>query len=480
MPWRLSLFLLILSSTLQAAPPGFENIFPAGGQIGTQVDVQVAGAGLDKPAAKAWISTPSILATASDQPKKFSLAISKDAVAGPYLMRLFTDAGVTAPRIFEVGNKAERIEKEPNDSLSDAKIAEAGMDITLNGVLGKSGDVDTHPIRVRKDKPIYATLHGYALGSPMDPALRLLNENGLEVAACHDTQNLDPIIQYHPKADGLFFLQVFAFAHPPAADVAFQGSANHVYRLTVTEEPPKRLAVSVPKELIIPALFNGCIAKPREEDIFHFSTKKGDDLQITIRAQAIDSPLDVTMRLEDADGNILKQADDTEKEKPDPDLHWKSPKDGTYKLVIADRFRHGSSDHLYELSIKAFTPSLTATLDTHAYQLEPGKTADLKINVKTSGPFTGKIQARAVQLPAGVTSAVIDVPAKGGEIKLTLSATPDAAPSQAPFAVEVTTSVPDAAKTTLAIYSIPFTEPRGDLLIMTDTQPWLTVMAKKK
>jgi len=33
--------------------------------------------------------------------------------------------------------------------------------------------------------------------------------------------------------------------------------------------------------------------------------------------------------------------------------------------------------------------------------------------------------------------------------------------------------------TVTASYAIPFTEPRGDLLIMTDTRPWLTVVAQK-
>jgi hypothetical protein len=34
-------------------------------------------------------------------------------------------------------------------------------------------------------------------------------------------------------------------------------------------------------------------------------------------------------------------------------------------------------------------------------------------------------------------------------------------------------------ETVTASYAIPFLEPRGDLLIMTDTHPWLTVVAKK-
>ena len=125
-------------------------------------------------------------------------------------------------------------------------------------------------------------------------------------------------------------------------------------------------------------------------------------------------------------------------------------------------------------------PSLAATLDTHAYRLEAGKTVEVKVTVKTNGTFAGKIKAQAVPLPSGVTAEGVDVPAKGGEVKLTLKATAEVVANQAPFAVEIVTSAPDAVQTVTASYAVPFTEPRGDLLIMTDTHPWLTVVAGKK
>ncbi len=476
---RVSWIVLMLGTAAQAAPPGFESIFPAGGQAGSRVEVRVAGAGLDKESPQAWTSDPRIVVLAGDKPKKFFLNIAKEAVPGPYLIRLHTDAGATPPRIIEVGKFEELLEKEPNDAFAEVKMAEAKMNVTINGVLEKSGDVDTHAIRVQKGKTITLELHGYAVGSPMDPAMRLLNERGIEIAAGHDTHNLDPRIEHTPAADGVLFVQVFAFAHPPAADVALKGSANHVYRLAVSDEPKKAAPASEPKSITSPSTITGGIAKPREEDVFILSAKKGDDLAISVRAQAIRSLLDATLRIEDADGKSLQQADDGEKDSLDPALRWKAPKDGEFRLVVADRFHQGSADHGYELTVKPFVSSLTGTLDTHAYMLEAGKTVEVKLNVKTGGTFAGKIQARAAQLPVGVTADVVDVPAKGGEVKLTLKAAPEAAASQAPFAVEIVTSAPDAVMTVIASYAIPFTEPRGDLLITSDTHPWLTVTAKK-
>jgi hypothetical protein len=477
-----ALFMMLLGccGAAQAAPPSFESIFPAGGQVGTQTEVKFGGKGLEKNSPQAWSSDPKLTIVTGKKPNLFQLGISADAAPGPRLLRFFTSEGATAPRIIEIGQFEELIETEPNDTLVTAKANPAKMNVTINGVLEKAGDVDTHAFPAKKGQRIILELHGYGIGSAMDPAMRLLNEQGVEIEAGHDTHNLDPRIEHTAAADGTLFLQVFAFSHPPAADVAFKGSVHHVYRLTLTDEPKKMPRLNEPKTITVPTVLTGSIAKAREEDVFSFTAKKGDDLQITVRAQALRSPLDAILRIEDTDGKTLQQADDGDKENLDPALRWKAPKDGEFKFVIADRSHQGSADHLYEFSVKPFVPSLTGTLDTHAYRLEAGKNVEVKLTVKVNGTLTGKIQARAVNLPAGVTAEPVNVPMKGGEVKLTLKVAADAAASQAPFAVEIGASeAPDATPSVIASYVIPFAEPRGDLLIMSDTHPWLTVVEKK-
>ena len=43
----LCIMLLGCCGAAQAAPPSLESIFPAGGQVGTQIEVKVAGKGLE-------------------------------------------------------------------------------------------------------------------------------------------------------------------------------------------------------------------------------------------------------------------------------------------------------------------------------------------------------------------------------------------------------------------------------------------------
>jgi len=463
-------FVILISSFVipaRAAPPGFESIFPAGGQIGTRVECTVAGKGLEGSSLLAWSNRPGVVLLAGEKPKKFIATLAKDAKPGPCLVRFYTNDGSSPPRVFEIGNLPEHLEKEPNDAFTEAKSAEPRMNAVINGVLEKSGDVDTHAIRVQKGKAIMLELHGYALGSPMDPALRLLDSRGVEIRGAHDSHNLDPRLSYTPGTDGPLFVQILAFAHPPAADVALKGSASHVYRLLITDEAPKP-ATNEPKVLTLPAAIQGLLAKPREEDVFILTVKKGDELALAVHSRAFDALL----RIDDSDGKMITQSDDGESS--DPSLRWKAPKDGEFKIVVGDRFHGGSPEHAYELSAKPFTPTLTAMLDTHAYRVEAGKDVEVKITVKLNGTFAAKLQAKALDLPPGLTAEPVEVPAKGGEIKMKLKAAPEAAASQAPFRVEIS----DGTQTFAATYLIPFTEPRGDLLVTTDTQPWLTVAAK--
>ena len=123
---------LLAANLLPAAPPALENIFPAGGQVGTRVECVVAGKGLESGSPVAWTNHPGLVLLAGDKPKKFVATIAKDVPAGPYLVRFYNDEGSTPPHIWEVGTRAETLEKEPNDGLADAKSAEPQMNVTGN------------------------------------------------------------------------------------------------------------------------------------------------------------------------------------------------------------------------------------------------------------------------------------------------------------------------------------------------------------
>jgi hypothetical protein len=245
-----------------------------------------------------------------------------------------------------------------------------------------------------------------------------------------------------------------------------------VYRLRVVEdaEPstalvPENAKISVPGESV------GVLAKKGEEDVFTFSAKEGEELVLEVHSRRFDAAL----RVEDAEGKSLATADDGEGGSTDPVLRWKAPKDGEFKLVVLDRDRGGGPRQAYQAKVTAAKPTLTAVLDNHAYRIEAGKSVEVKITLKVTGKFTGKVAASVLGLPAGLSAEMKEADAKSGEIKVTLKAAPEAATNQATFRVELAVD----GQTFLPSYVVPFTEPRGDLLITTDTRPWLTVAAAK-
>ncbi len=136
--------------------------------------------------------------------------------------------------------------------------------------------------------------------------------------------------------------------------------------------------------------------------------------------------------------------------------------------------------YLYGLECGPPKQEVIATLDASAYKLEAGGTTEVKVNVKMNGEFKAKLGFRADGLPEGVTLKAADekVSLKGGEVKLTLSATPEAKPANQPFEVVIATFPPDAPMTTKATFDLRGVEPRGDRLVNEGSQAWLTVTGK--
>ena len=101
------------------------------------------------------------------------------------------------------------------------------------------------------------------------------------------------------------------------------------------------------------------------------------------------------------------------------------PTDGVYQAVITDLFGQGGPEHVYRLRIAAPTPEFSGSVTAPNFTVEPGKTNEVKVTIKTSGGFNGKLRLSAVGLPPGVTAAPIEM-LKAGEAKLLLLAAPGA------------------------------------------------------
>lgn len=240
---RLSLLLravaVLCPALAGAAPPSVTALYPAGGPAGGSFPLTVTG-NLGKTPPQVWTSHPGLVIRPGPKAGTWETALAADVPPGPHLVRFFNSEGSSLPRTFMVGTRPEVLEKEPNDNARQTAEKMPALPVTVNGRLDKAGDADAYHISLQEGRWLVATLHAYGLGSQMDPVLRLLDAQGTEVALSHDSHNLDPLLAYEVKKAGAYVVQVLGFSHPPAADVNLKGSADHVYRLTLTQEAVPR------------------------------------------------------------------------------------------------------------------------------------------------------------------------------------------------------------------------------------------------
>jgi hypothetical protein len=144
----------VVGSAVTAAPPSVERIFPAGGQQGTTVSVSISGKLDDKT--KGWFSRADVKLELIEKSRQLKLTIPKDARPGVCWLRLYNAEGSSPPKAFVIGTLPEVVEKEPNDRLDQSQVL-SGSSIA-NGVLAKSGDVDTFAIALKKGQTLVASL----------------------------------------------------------------------------------------------------------------------------------------------------------------------------------------------------------------------------------------------------------------------------------------------------------------------------------
>jgi hypothetical protein len=396
-----------------------------------------------------------------------------------------------------VGDQTEIAEAEPNDELAKAQAVKE-LPVTINGQLEKSGDVDCYAVQLQAGQCLVASVQGRRLGSPIDPMLHLIGEDGTQLAFVHDGLGLDPLLVYRADKAGRYVVRVSAFAFPPAAEVKLAGGKDAVYRLSLTTGPfikatspsgitrghkatlrpigwnlqsdridvdatavsagvdhlfipvpggETRLRIEVgegaevvesadqpPPTLTPPVNVSGAIASAGEEDHFQFTAKKGERLDFLVRAATSGSPLDAVLRIDDSAGKSLATGDGGTA--GDAKLAWTAPQEGVYRATIADLYHNGGAEYLYRLEIKRPTPEVRSTVENDAYALVPGKSVSIKVSVARKNDHAGALVAVVTGLPPGVTATSAELPAKGGgDVSLVLTAAADAKPASGPFRV---------------------------------------------
>ncbi len=197
--------------------------------------MEVAASGqFERWPVRAWASIPGIAIKPGAEKGKLTVTIAPDAPPGVHWLRLFDDEGATSPRPFVVGQLPEVNEVEPNDEPTAAQRVDSSG-VTVNGRLGKTGDVDGFQVALKKGQTLVAALEANRrLGSPMDGVLQVASAEGFVLAQNDDDLERDPRIAFEAPRDGDYIIRAFAFPIVQESAIRFAGAPGFIYRLTLT------------------------------------------------------------------------------------------------------------------------------------------------------------------------------------------------------------------------------------------------------
>lgn len=146
----------------------------------------------------------------------------------------------------------------------------------------------------------------------------------------------------------------------PGGTLAFSvvgpGGESNAIKVALADETPRVAekepndGLDKPQAIALPAAVEGKIERERDADVYSFTGKMGDRIQIEVLAARLGGPADLHLTVLDADKNILDSCDDANGS-ADPSLTVTLPKDGTYFLSLIESNDLGGAMFPYRLLV---------------------------------------------------------------------------------------------------------------------------------
>ena len=228
-------FAVVVTAHAQQLPiPQLKSVFPCGARQGTTVELETGGGNLDETK-KLYFSNPGITAELVSDPAKpparFKVSVAANVPVGDYDVRSIGKLGISNPRTFSVGDRAEVSETEPNDER--VKANRVPLDCVINGRVSPAEDIDWFVFPAKKGQRVLIECRAWRIDSRLDGMLTLYNAEGKELATSQDEnirdQKRDPMIDFDVPADGDYFVKF--------NDFMFNGGAENFYRLSIGTGP---------------------------------------------------------------------------------------------------------------------------------------------------------------------------------------------------------------------------------------------------
>ena len=140
---------------------------------------------------------------------------------------------MSSPRAFFVGNRAELLEAEPNDTVRHRPAG--SLDVVVNGRIEKPGDVDCYKFQAKAGQRVVLECWAERIDSRLRAVLEVHDADGKRLAVNRGYAGIDPLVDFLVPADGTYFVKVF--------DLSYLGGTAHFYRLDIDTKPRVEFAL---------------------------------------------------------------------------------------------------------------------------------------------------------------------------------------------------------------------------------------------
>jgi hypothetical protein len=311
------------------------------------------------------------------------------------------------------------------------------------------------------------------LQTHLDPILSLHDQTGREIATADNTRFADPLLSFQAPARGTYYVQLRDTTYSGNADWSYAlhgvtgpvamsvsplavnpGTSAHLKVRAAASDSPRSIDLEVPKELKpgehffdlsrsgggslpvalavtrlpvsseagdapaagasahvvkLPVALCGCLSERGDADGYRFDARKGTIYAFEVVARRAGSECDPVLRVLDAKGAIVTEADDTRDMGKDARIEWKAPADGCCVLQVADLHDRGGVNYPYVVLAEAAGPDFTLVCDPDKINVGPGGRVPVFVRITRRHGFSGAVSLACAGLPEGVAASPLAI-----------------------------------------------------------------------
>jgi len=212
------------------AIPFVTDVYPLGGPPGADVKVTLAGANLPQP----------------------QMTFKTPRTPGRTRWAPLGRVGLTWNTVaFDVDDRPQAFEAEPNDKISQAQAIREP--IVIDGRIEKPGDTDLFKIQAKARQPVVVEVRARRLGSPLDSIVTVWDLRGRRLAVNDDwkdpgegwlTHHADSRLEYTFRTAGTYLVRL--------QDIQGKGGPEYAYRLVISRPQPDYALRATPDAVVLP------------------------------------------------------------------------------------------------------------------------------------------------------------------------------------------------------------------------------------